>query len=668
MLDDAIKILVVDDTPQNLVTLEAILEEPGLTVVKARSGRDALRQLLQEEFAAILLDVNMPDMDGFEAATLIRQRPTSSRTPILFLTAYPGEEQLERAYALGAVDYMLTPVQPDVLRAKVSVFADLYRKSLEIRRQAELLRVAEQRLRQQAEVALRESEGRFRVLCTCAPLAIFQTDAQGRCVYVSPLWETATGQSEEASRGFGWIRALDPENSGAVLTSWQAASAERHVWSYEQRLSVGRADERWVHVMASPILGEDSRLMGHVGTVEDITPRKLTEQRLRDSDRRKDEFIAMLAHELRNPLAAITSALVISRTPGMESRREWSTQVIARQAQHLSKLIDDLLDVSRVTLGKIQLHLERVDAAAVLARAFEAIHATFEGKHQQLDVELDGAPLWVDADPTRLEQVFVNLLGNASKYSDEGSRVQLTARTDGAWVVVRVRDQGIGIEPALLPRIFDLFAQADSGLDRSKGGLGIGLSLAQRLIDLHGGHIEAQSSGLGQGSEFSVSLPVAGLDVEAATGTATRGEDPSAASHGTRVLIVDDNIDAADALGFILEGAGYRVLTAHDGEAALRMAHDHHPAAALLDLGLPRLNGYELAERLRAEADGKGLLLVAVSGYGQQQDRERSHAAGFDHHLVKPVDHDALLELLAHVLVRARRDGQALGATVAQGY
>ena len=545
---DPISVLVVDDTPQNLVTLEAILEEPDLRVVGVSSAREALRRLLKEEFAAILLDVHMPDMDGFETASLIRQRPLSRHTPILFLTAYAVETQLTKAYALGAVDYMPTPVQPEVLKAKVGVFADLYRKRLEVRRQAELLHDAEARLRQQAEQALRESEDRFQVLCTAAPVAIFQLDAHGQCVYASPVWEEMTGTAPEDALGLAWADVISDGKGPEMLTAWRQAQQEHLPWSCECLLLDAGPDSRWVHVRTSPILSDSSAVLGHVGTVEDITTRKVTEARLIDADRRKDEFLAMLAHELRNPLAAISSAVTVARTPQLERERDWSVAVIGRQVRHLEKLIDDLMDVSRITLGKIEMRHERLDVSQLLMRAVDAVRAMVVERRQRLEVDVPATPLWADADPTRLEQVFVNLLGNASKYSHDGGRIWFTAIPMGDSVEVRVRDEGIGLDPVMAERVFDLFAQAHTGLDRAKGGLGIGLSLAQRLTELHGGRIGVHSAGLGHGAEFVVTLPLATPVERSATATPEHSPDAVAPPAPTTVLLVDDNVDATRAL------------------------------------------------------------------------------------------------------------------------
>ena len=650
-------ILVVDDTRQNLVTLEAVLEGPGLKVVGVSSAREALRRLLREEFAAILLDVHMPDMDGFETAALIRQRPLSRHTPILFLTAYAVETQLTRAYALGAVDYMPTPVQPDILKAKVAVFVDLYRKGQEVRRQAERLRDAEAQLRAQAEDALRESEGRFQVLCTAAPVAIFQLDAAGRCLYASPVWTMTTGRGPEEALGTGWAEIISDGQGVEMLSSWRLAQDHGEAWSIESRF-LWDGTPRWVHVRTSPLSG-DHGTIGHVGTIEDITARKVTETRLIEADRRKDEFLAMLAHELRNPLAAISSAVTVARTPHLERERGWSVAVIGRQVRHLEKLIDDLMDVSRITLGKIEMRCERLDLGLVLTRAVDAVRAVVTDRHQHLTVTVPESPLWVNADPTRLEQVFVNLLSNASKYSHDGGRIWLEADAAAGSVEVRVRDEGVGLEPAMAQRVFDLFTQAQTGLDRGKGGLGIGLSLAQRLTELHGGRIRVHSGGLGQGAEFTVSLPLTEvtLDAEVSQVLSPAGSAPA---RSRRVLLVDDNIDATRALALLLEHAGFTVVTAHDGGEALARATDTHPEIVLLDLGLPVVDGYRVAETLRARPGGDELLLIAISGYGQPEDREHSHAVGFDHHLVKPIDCGELITLLQHPRDSAHRVARRL--------
>ncbi|HWO25650.1 MAG TPA: ATP-binding protein [Kofleriaceae bacterium] len=362
------------------------------------------------------------------------------------------------------------------------------------------------------------------------------------------------------------------------------------------------------------------------------------------ADRRKDEFLAMLGHELRNPLAPISTALeLMSLKGGSALQRE--RDVIRRQVDHLSRLIDDLLDVSRITRGKIQLARQVVELGAVLAKAIEMASPLLEKRMQRLSVEVPREALAVDADPTRLAQVFQNLLTNAAKYSEPHTQVTLRARGEAGRVVVEVRDQGIGIPAEILPRLFDLFVQGERALDRSEGGLGIGLTIARSLCELHGGTIEAASEGPGRGSTFTVTLPR--TDRAAEPPRRRTGEHAARVESSVRVLIVDDNVDAALMLHDFLAEIGHDAAVAHDGMAALEVAAVFRPDVALLDIGLPVMDGYELARRLRAQAGGRPLRLMALTGYGQEADRARARAAGFEHHLVKPISLEALVPLLS---------------------
>jgi signal transduction histidine kinase len=363
---------------------------------------------------------------------------------------------------------------------------------------------------------------------------------------------------------------------------------------------------------------------------------------LRDADRRKDEFLAMLAHELRNPLAPIRNGLEILRMADGDlpvARRTHG--MMARQVDHLSRLVDDLLDVSRITRGKVELRPEPVDLGALLARAAEAARPLVDARRHRLIVTQPGRPVVVSADPTRLAQVVGNLLTNAAKYSDEGGRIELTLEEDGE-AVIRVRDTGLGIPADMLPRVFDLFAQVGRTLDRADGGLGIGLTLVKSLVELHGGSVAAASDGEGKGSTFTVRLP------KLARAEEPGRAGPAAAARGRprRILIVDDNPDAGDSLATLLEMSGHEVQTARSGAQGLEAAARLRPDVAVLDLGLPGMNGYELAGHLRAGPIGKSLLLVALTGYGQEEDRRRTREAGFDHHLTKPADLAALADIL----------------------
>ena len=371
---------------------------------------------------------------------------------------------------------------------------------------------------------------------------------------------------------------------------------------------------------------------------------------LQDADQRKDEFLAMLAHELRNPLAPVRNGLTLLRLAGSSDPTvERVRAVMERQVGHLIRLVDDLMEVSRITRGKIELRRERIDLAMALRGAVETSQPVVDAAGHALVLDLPLEPLPLDADPVRLAQVFANLLNNAAKYAERSGRIVLRARREGHEVAVFVEDDGIGIDPEMLPHVFDLFTQIDSTHRRSQGGLGIGLTLVRSLVELHGGTVAARSDGVGRGSQFEVRLPLANGDsasVPAAVPMLAAAPGP------LRVLVVDDNRDAADSLAVLLDYLGYTVQVAHDGPGALQQAELFRPALVLLDIGMPEMDGFEVARRFRAQEKWNDLVIVALTGWGQEEDRQRSREAGFDHHLVKPTDIDALQGLLADVARR----------------
>ncbi len=379
-----------------------------------------------------------------------------------------------------------------------------------------------------------------------------------------------------------------------------------------------------------------------------------------EADRRKDEFLAMLAHELRNPLAPLRNALYMLRQRGdSPATEEWAWEVVHRQMRHLGRLVDGLLDVSRVTRGRVQLQRETVDLGLLAKRVAESARPLFEARRHHWELHTPPQPVFVDADPLRLEQVLANLLDNAAKYTEPGGRIDITVRRDGDAALIEVKDNGLGIAPQMLPRVFNLFEQAERPLDRSQGGLGIGLTLVKKLVELHGGRIEARSDGLNRGSTFTVRLPAAA----AAAVVSDAGGPP--ASKGRRVLVVDDNRDLAESLAMVLRLWGHEVHVAYDGRAALEAAQRHAPEVVFLDIGLPHLDGFEVARRLRQRPELKAARLVAITGYGREEDRRRSREAGFDLHLTKPVDPTDLQPLLTdsngrHGHSAARHNGHAL--------
>jgi signal transduction histidine kinase len=534
MSSDRVNILLVDDQPAKLLSYEAILGSLGENLITASSAREALDHLLRTDVAVVLVDVCMPELDGFELVGMIRQHPRFQRTAIIFVSAvHMTELDRLKGYECGAVDYMPVPVLPEILRAKVAVFADLYRKT------------------QQLEALNRELER--------------------------------------------------------------------------------RVSERTAALEASA-----ARLL-------------VSEERLRAADRRKDEFLATLAHELRNPLAPIRTATQLLRAETLSAEERARTHdVIERQVEQLVRLIDDLMDVSRITRGQITLRREPMDLRDAVARAVETVRPLLDGKRQALEVDLPDRPLGVSGDVNRLGQVLGNLLDNAVKYSPVGGRIELRARVEDDEAVVTVKDAGDGIPPDKLEQVFELFAQLRRPADRAGDGLGIGLALVRRIVELHGGSVVATSEGVGRGSELVVRLQLA-VEKEAARGG---GDDRVAAERSVatrKILVVDDNRDAADSLGMLLKLAGQDVRVVYDGLEAVDQAAEFAPDVVLLDLAMPRLDGHETARRIREQPWGKSIALVAVSGWGQRQDRRRTAESGFAAHLVKPVGESELMKLLDRI-------------------
>ncbi|HLJ94820.1 MAG TPA: PAS domain S-box protein [Gemmataceae bacterium] len=503
--------------------------------------------------------------------------------------------------------------------------------------------VTEQR---RAEQALRNSEQRFARFMHHLPGLAWIKDLQGRYVYVN----------EAAGKAFRIPRTeLYGKTDAEVFSAETAAPFQENdrralaSGTGIQVVELLRHEDQHLHhslVSKFPILGPDGKPAFIGGMAIDITDRLRTEEALKEADRRKDEFLAMLAHELRNPLAPMRNALHLMRMPGASRETiEEARQMTERQVQHLIRLVDDLLDVSRIMRGRIELRKEPVELATVIARSAEAAQPIFDTQGQQLLVSLPPERVWLNADPTRLIQVFGNLLHNAAKFSHRAGRVWLQAERQGEQVVVWIKDEGVGIAPDLLPQIFDLFVQGDKSLERSQGGLGIGLTVVRKLIELHGGQITAHSAGPGRGSEFVVRLP-------AGKGTAKQevGEPQGQAASppaSRRVLVVDDNTDAAESIAMLLRLWGHRVRVAYTGPEALRAAEEYQPDVAFLDIGLPGMDGYEVARRLRQQPTFQRTVLAAVTGYGQEDDRRRSAEAGFNHHLTKPVAPETLQKILA---------------------
>ncbi|MBY0527279.1 MAG: PAS domain S-box protein [Gemmataceae bacterium] len=502
--------------------------------------------------------------------------------------------------------------------------------------------------RKRAEAALRRSEAHLRQVFEAVPHLVWACEPDFSRHTHNRRWRDFTGINLETADQLRWLDAIHPEDRDGVQAAWMQAIATGSDCEVEQRMR--RASDgvcRWYLMRVVPLRDGTGRIIRWFGTCTDIHEQKQAEEVLKETNRRKDEFLAMLAHELRNPLAPIRNAAHLLRMHATdEPQQQWAHDVIERQLEHLTRLVDDLLDVSRLSGGKIKLRKEVLDVATVLTRAVETARPLIDARRHRLRVTLPDEPVHLFADATRLAQVVGNLLNNAAKYTEEGGLIWLEAKRQGPEVIIRVRDTGVGIATDMLPRVFDLFTQVDQTLDRSQGGLGIGLTLVRRLTEKHGGRVHVSSSGPGQGSEFSVWLPVwteappVGPPIASARPVDGRGS-------GRRVLVVDDKVDAVESLARLLNLIGHETRTAQDGPAALEQARRFRPDVVLLDIGLPGMDGYEVARRLRQRPETARAQLVAVTGYGQEEDRRLSREAGFDLHLVKPVDLTVLQELIA---------------------
>jgi PAS domain S-box-containing protein len=508
--------------------------------------------------------------------------------------------------------------------------------------------------RARVESALRDSEERFRTLADNMPQFAWMADAKGWIFWYNRRWYDYTGTTLEQMRGWGWKKVHHPDHVDRVVKRIQHSWDTGAIWEDTFPLRGKDGEYRWFLSRAIPIRDAEGRVLRWFGTNTDVTEQRAAEEALKEADRRKDEFLATLAHELRNPLAPIRNSLHILRLAGTDNiAAQRVHEMMERQVNLMVRLVDDLMEVSRISRGKFELRKEQVELAAVVRSAVETSKPLIEAARHQLAISLPAEPLILEADPVRLAQVLANLLNNAAKYTDEDGQIWLTARRDGTSVVVSVRDNGMGIPAEMLQKVFDLFTQVDRDYSRSQGGLGIGLTLVRSLVGQHGGSIEVKSDGPGQGSEFVVRLPLAAERPGPDDGG--RGSDPLSAVAARRILVVDDNRDAADSLGMLLRFLGADVLTVHDGPAALEALRTYQPSVVLLDIGMPGMDGYEVARWARQQPEGRDAILIALTGWGQEEDQRRSHEAGIDHHLVKPVDLVALQALLASLAPRQSR-------------
>ncbi|MGH7833141.1 MAG: ATP-binding protein [Candidatus Binatia bacterium] len=509
--------------------------------------------------------------------------------------------------------------------------------------------------RKRAEEELRQQRAWFQVTLSSIGDAVITTDTQGKVTFLNPVAETMTGwKTAEASgqpleKVFNIINEETREPAGnpvdKVLREGIVVGLANHT-----ALISKDGTERSIEDSAALIRDASGKISGAVMVFHDVTERRRAEKALKEADKKKDEFLAILAHELRNPLVPIRNGLNVLQLAGNDAVMAENARSMMDQAlTQMVRLVEDLLDVGRITTGKLQLRKERVELAAVVQSAVETSRPLMNEHGQKLTVTLPSTPILLDADSTRLAQVFSNLLNNAAKYSEKGGHIVLSAEPRQDEVVVRVADRGIGIPTDHLRRIFEMFVQVDTAFERAQGGLGIGLSLVKRLVEMHGGTIEAHSDGPGTGSQFMVRLPVAGSQPASESHSENGGGEKASPAAKYRILIVDDNRLSTKSTAMLLRLMGHDLATAHDGIEGMECARTFRPDVILLDIGLPNLNGYEAARRIREQPWGKSIFLVAVTGYGQEEDRRRSLEAGFDYHMVKPINIEELEKKLSEM-------------------
>jgi len=666
-------ILLVDDQPARLLTYEAILEGVGVDCVRALSGKEALNRLLRQSFALILLDVSMPEMDGFETARLIREHPRFERTPIIFVTGvHVSQLDSLRGYEVGAIDYISVPVVPEILRSKVALLVELYRRRAELELLNRELENARARLEAErsetiasSQAQLHESERRYRAIFE-HPMAVTVVLKAARSESGNIIdWQyvdananalTLLSRSRDTLLGMRLSEA-EPERADFLRPLIGRVLEDRSPQRYEMRF--GEAH----YLMCLFPMGSDEIVRSGVDITEHVRDERETrrlmdadqaeKEGLRDADHRKDEFIAMLAHELRNPLVPIRTGIeLLKKARDRIDIVDTVRPMMERQIGHMVRLIDDLLDVSRITSGKLVLQLRPVTLSSLIGNAIEVHREAISAKSLKFSVNLP-EPRWIlNVDPTRLAQAISNLLENAVKFTPGGGKVTLDAVIclgEGGLVdelVLKVIDSGEGVPAEILPRIFDPYGASSATSHAGRSGLGLGLT--RRLVEMHGGSIAARSSGVDQGSEFTIRLP------------APRDLQPHLAFHGStdpglkgiRVLVIDDNADAADVVGLLVEDMGGTVRVVNDGASGLAALPDFHPEVVLLDIGMPGIDGYETCRRIRATS-GARIGVIAITGWGQEHDQRLAVEAGFDAHITKPADPVKIRDVIRAVHKRA---------------
>lgn len=626
-----ILILNVDDNDGARYAKTRILQVAGFKVIEAENGADALSMVLDRLPDLVLLDVKLPDINGIEVCRRIKETPATSMVMVLQTSAaLTGRADKIRGLEGGADNYLAAPIEADELIANVNA----------------LLRL------RKTQVDLKESEERFRQMAESIKdvFWIFSVPDQ-TMLYVSPAYEAMWQRSSAVlcESPDDWLDVIHPDDRERVRSSFQAKFQNQH---YHEDFRIVRSDGsvRWMRDRAFPVKNANHEVYRMARITSDITDAKSAEKALQDADIHKDQFLATLAHELRNPLGPIRNAVELMRhaDPVASEMHAQAGEVISRQVDHMARLVDDLLDIARISKGKIRLEKNPVELNTFIQSAIETTLPFINIRNHALNVSLLDEKTWMAGDSVRLAQIIANLLNNAAKYTPRSGEISLSVELLPAnRAKIIVRDNGIGIPFDQLHTIFDLFSQGDAAPDRAQDGLGIGLSLVKKLVELHHGVIHAESPGQGGGSAFHVDFPILQMESPVAPDDAAAGPGATAAGTALTVLVVDDNIDSAHTTSMLLNAYGYKTYMAHDAISTMAIARQHAPDVILLDIGLPVTNGYDVARMLRKQPQFQKIKLIAVTGYGAERDRQKAIDAGFDHHLVKPANIAKLLEFLS---------------------
>jgi len=645
-------ILLVDDHPPNLLALQAILRPLGQRLINASSGSEALQLLAREEVAVVLLDVRMPGLDGFRTADLIRNELTNAAVPIIFLTAADTDPaDILRGYERGAVDFLMKPFEPGILRSKVAVFVELYKKEQMVRRQAAQLR------QQEREVLEHRSEARFHQLLDAVPICVVVTDSARRPFYWNQSALRYTGvTSDRLNQAGQLLESLHPDDVGHLTAEWTTAEHGRRPYELKFRMRRSDGNHRWHLGRGVPLLDESDTITGWILTATDIEDQHQALANAEAANRIKDEFLAVVSHELRNPLNAIIGWVHLLRSGGLdEIKTRRAVETIERNVNLQVSLIDEILDLSRIVRNKVRLVCRPIDLVSSVQSTLTALRPAAEAKGLQIEWQSAEPPVFVSGDPERLQQVISNLVSNAIKFTSRDGRVTIALTHDQREARLTVSDTGIGISAEFLPHVFDAFRQAEGTTTRQHGGLGLGLAISRRLVELHGGEVHAESGGPNQGASFTVTLPLLPPEVGIHPEGPRRARLEPKSLSGLKILIVDDDPDTLEILSEILAGQGAEVAVASSARDAMAEIAQSAPDVLVSDIAMPGEDGLSLVRRLSQHVASRHhrIVTIAVTGLSAPQHRQLALEAGFEACMNKPLEPARLIDYIVNATNRA---------------